>query len=155
MDSQYVHSDIVEPAIAALGEAGFEGALQEFMNAHREYRHGNHKGAMNEALKAFESTMKAISTKMGWTFDPGSTATKLIALMVDRGLISASQESYFAGFRAALESGVPTLRNKQSGHGQGAAIVPVPDYIAAFALHLTASNIVFLMAAYNEITSAS
>jgi hypothetical protein len=46
-----------------------------------------------------------------------------------------------------LESSVPTARNKTSGHGQGAAIQIVPDHLAAYVLHMTASTIVFLVKA--------
>ncbi len=53
-----------------------------------------------------------------------------------------------------LQSGVPTLRNKQSGHGQGSTVAEVPAYMAAFTLHLTASNIVFLLSAHAEAQMA-
>lgn len=60
VDSQYIHAEVVESAIHQLSTAGWEGPLDEFMRAHKHYRHGNNKEAMNEALKSFESTMKAI-----------------------------------------------------------------------------------------------
>jgi SNF2 family DNA or RNA helicase len=47
--------------------------------------------------------------------------------------------------RAILEGGVPMLRNKLSGHGQGPDVVEVPGYVAGLTLNLTASNTVFLM----------
>lgn len=40
--------------------------------------------------------------------------------------------------------GVPTARNKLSGHGQGPEIRVIPDYMASYVLHLTASTILFL-----------
>jgi hypothetical protein len=39
---------------------------------------------------------------------------------------------------------VPTGRNKLSGHGQGSTPKDVPDHLAAYMLHMTASAIVFL-----------
>jgi hypothetical protein len=65
VDSQYVHAEVVKPAIALLNTAGFEGALDEFLKAHEHYRKGRHGEAMIEALKAFESTMKAICDENG------------------------------------------------------------------------------------------
>ena len=47
-----------------------------------------------------------------------------------------------------FESGAPTVRNKEAGHGQGSEPVNVPEYLAAYVLHLTASNIVLLVEAY-------
>src|SRR3712207_8688399 len=41
-----------------------------------------------------------------------------------------------AGLRNTLEAGVPTLRNKNSGHGQGFFVKQVPDYFVGYALHL-------------------
>ena len=55
------------------------------------------------------------------------------------------------GLRTALESGVPTLRNNLSGHGQGREKVAIPEYMAAYTLHLTASNILFLAKANEEM----
>ena len=149
-DSQYIHTEVVEPAIALLHAAGFQGPLAEFLKAHQEYRRGENKDAMNDALKAFESTMKAICATKGWGWQPTWTASQLVKAMIDNGLIPGATESYFNGVRTVLESGIPTLRNKQSGHGQGINVTAIPDHIAAFALHLTAANIVLLMSAYRE-----
>lgn len=153
VDTQYVHSEIVEPAITLLAAAGWDGPLNEFMAAHRHYRRGDNKSAMNEALKAFESTMKSILLARGWHYEENWQAKSLIKAMFDNELIPRTLESYFGGIKNFLESGVPTLRNKQSGHGQGSAVTDVPDYMAAFALHLTASNIVFLLSAHIECSA--
>ncbi|UXN07127.1 hypothetical protein N6A79_03720 [Bartonella sp. HY761] len=50
-----------------------------------------------------------------------------------------------------LESSVPTGRNKLAGHGQGANPIEIPDYIASYILHMTASTIVFLINAEKAI----
>ena len=59
-------------------------------------------------------------------------------------------QSHFPALRSTLESSVPSVRNRRSGHGQGRQIVDVPDFIAAFTLHLTASNILLLARAESE-----
>ena len=56
INSQYLHSETVEPAITLLHDAGFEGALQEFMTAHKYYRERDYKEAIVNASNAFEST---------------------------------------------------------------------------------------------------
>ena len=63
VDSQYVHAEAVKPTISLLNTAGFGGASDEFLKAHEHYRKGRNGEAMTEALKAFESTMKAILDK--------------------------------------------------------------------------------------------
>lgn len=150
VDSQYIHAEVVESAIRQLSAAGWDGPLDEFLEAHRHYRRGNNKGAMNEALKAFESTMKAILQARRCNYQENWQAKNLIQALFDNQLLPSSLESYFGGIRSVLQSGVPTLRNRQSGHGQGPEVSEVPDYMAAFTLHLTASNIVFLLSAHAE-----
>ena len=58
IDSEYIHAEIVKPSLKLLNQEQFSGAQQEFLNAHEHYRKGNAKEALNECLKAFESTMK-------------------------------------------------------------------------------------------------
>ena len=50
----------------------------------------------------------------------------------------------------SIESGTPTLRNKQSGHGMGANTIVIPQYVAAFGLQTAAADIVLLGAAFDE-----
>ncbi|WP_390834051.1 DUF7014 domain-containing protein, partial [Calothrix parietina] len=51
-----------------------------------------------------------------------------------------------------LESGIPTVRNKNAGHGQGSQSIAVPQHFAAYQLHLTASTILFLLEAEKALT---
>lgn len=151
VDSQYVHAEVVKPAISLLNTAGFEGASDEFLKAHEHYRNGRHKEAMTEALNAFESTMKAICDKNGWKYDSNATAKRLIEAILDNELVPRYMQSHFTGLRQTLEAGLPTVRNKNSGHGQGIFRRTVPDYLAGYALHLVATNIVFLVEAHEAL----
>ena len=153
INSQYLHSETVEPAIKLLHDAGFEGALQEFMDAHKYYRERDYKDAIVNASNAFESAMKTICDARGWAYPANATSSKLIDLLFDNGLVSSEMKSHFTSLRSTLASGVPTIRNKggQGGHGQGSQPVQVPDHVAAYALHLTASNIVFLVESHKAL----
>jgi hypothetical protein len=68
VDSQYIHGQVVKPAITLLQSANFRGASEEFLHAHEHYRHGRSKEAVVEALKAFESTMKSICDARKWSY---------------------------------------------------------------------------------------
>jgi hypothetical protein len=68
VDSQYVHAEVVKPALVLLAQAGFKGAEQEFHSAHKHYREKKFKEAAVDALKALESTMKIICDKKNWTY---------------------------------------------------------------------------------------
>ena len=59
-------------------------------------------------------------------------------------------QNQFTQLRGLLESGLLPVRNRTSGHGQGTEPVALPKYIAEYALHMAAANIVFLVHAYEE-----
>jgi hypothetical protein len=147
IDSELLHAETVKPALALLRAPEYAGAQAEFLAAHEHYRHGLTKEALNECLKAIESVMKAICAKRGWKHDPNATSKTLIQVLFDNGLIPLFWAQHFSALRSTLEAGVPTVRNKLGGHGQGTQVVHVPAHLVAYVLHLTASSIVFLAAA--------
>ncbi len=151
VNSRYIHAEAIKPAISLLNTAGFDGALEEFLDAHEHYRKGEMKEAMSNALKAFESTMKAICDKNGWGYKEGDTARTLVKIVLDNELVPRYMETHFAGLHSTLEAGLPTVRNKNSGHGQGFFVKQVPDYLVGYALHLAATNIVFLVEAHEAL----
>jgi len=143
IDSGFLHSEAVTPAISLLQEPHMAGPNQEFMKAHEHFRHGRYGESINECLKSFESTMKAICHKKRWAYNQNDTAKKLLNVCEQKGLFPTYMQSSLSGLRAVLET-VPTFRNKLSGHGQGVQQVQISEPVAAFVLHSTAANIVFL-----------
>lgn len=147
VDSELIHSEVVKPALALLHDGKYKGAQAEFILAFEHYRHGRTKEALAECLKAFESVMKTIAKSKKWAHDPNATAKPLLDLMFQKELVPQLWAQHFSGLRGMLESGVPTARNRLSGHGQGAEVVSVPAHYVAFAIHQTAAAIVFLATA--------
>lgn len=146
IDSQLIHADVVKPTLILLsGEPLFEGANDEFLAAHEHYRHKRYKECLNDCLKSFESIMKAIHDKNNWKYSPNDTASKLINSCLSQNLIPAYLQSQFTSLKTMLETGIPTIRNKNAGHGQGADIKEVPEELASYMLHLTATNLLFLL----------
>lgn len=145
VDSQLLHAEVVKPALALLNDAGFTGPADEFMRAFDHHRNGKNKEAIAEALKAFESALKAICADRKWAHPPNATAKPLLDIVFKNELVPKELECHFAGLRSAMESGLPTLANRTSRHGQDAAPVEIPTHFAAYALHLLGSNIVFLI----------
>ena len=151
VDSEFIHSEVVKPTLGMLSNTMYKGANNEFLNAHKHYRHGRYKECLNDCLNAFESCMKAICRQRRWDYSNRVTAHSLIDTVFKQGLIETFMQHHFTGLRQTLEAGVPTLRNNLSGHGQGPEEIDVPEYIAAYALHLTASNILLLAKANEEM----
>jgi hypothetical protein len=93
--------------------------------------------------------MKIICHEKKWPYQQNDTAAKLIAHVLDNGLVSTSLQQQLTSLRTLLESGTPTVRNKTSGHGGGAAPVPPTEGLARFGLSTAAANITLLVDAFN------
>ena len=146
VDSQFIHSEVVKPALQLLGkDKDYQGSSAEFLAAHEHYRHQRYKECLNECLKAFESVMKAIHKKHSWNFNKNDNSKKLINNCLTNHLIPQYLQTQFCSISTLLETGAATIRNKEGGHGQGTEVKEVPEYLASYALHLTASNLLFLI----------
>lgn len=154
IDSQLIHSEVVKPAISLLSEPGFEGAHDEFLVAHEHFRHRRYKEALNEALKAFESTIKVIAGARSWQIKKGDTANKLVKACMDNGLFPPYYESHLSALTNLLVGGVPGIRNAEAGHGQGAVVKDIDPHTVAYTLHMTASAIVLFVQSYQSLPEA-
>lgn len=145
IDSQFIHSEIVKPLLHLLGkDKKYIGANNEFLSAHEHYKHKRYKECLNDCLKSFESLMKAIHEKHSWPYDSDATVKRLINSCLENKLVPEYLQNQFSSVRLLLESGIPTVRNKEGGHGQGAEVSTVPEHLASYTLHLTATNLLFL-----------
>jgi hypothetical protein len=154
IDSQFVHSEVVKPVLNLLRENTlYKGANDEFLKAYEHYRHKRYKECLVDCLKSFESLIKGICTQHSWVFKETDPAKKLIGICLDKGLVPEYLQNQFSSLRILFESGVPTIRNKEGGHGQGTEISNVPEHFASYTLHLTASNLLFLMQCNDQLTS--
>jgi hypothetical protein len=144
IDSEYLHTEAIKPTLGVLHDKAFAGAEKEFLSAHEHYRNGRNEEAISDCLKALESTMKTICTKRKWVHNETDTAKTLLDVCYREGLIPPYLQSEFSALRSVLESGVPTVRNKQGGHGSGPVPRSVPGHLASYVLQLTAASILFL-----------
>ncbi|WP_195245227.1 STM4504/CBY_0614 family protein [Clostridium celatum] len=158
VDRLFTHNEIVKPAIKLLYEEKFDGASEEFLKAHEYYRNQEYKEAILYAGKSFESTMKTICENIPYDYNKDKdTASKLITILCNNDFIPISLKTHFdgldkaiGGIRTSLDSGLPTLRNRKSGHGQGESIEYVTEEFATYALNLAATNIVLLVNLYKR-----
>ncbi|MDC0933381.1 hypothetical protein OAR97_05980 [Arcobacteraceae bacterium] len=153
IDSQIIHSDIVKPTINILNESLYSGANEEFLKAHEHYRNNRNQECLNECLKSFESVLKAICDKNNWTYNQNDTANKLITICFENNLIPDYLKSQFTSLQSLFTSGVPTIRNRNSGHGQGVEQRNVTNEMTSYMLHLTATNILFLTKQEEQLNS--
>ena len=152
VDSELIHYEVVRPALRYLRQPGFEGPSQEFMSAHAHYRAGQMKDAITDANNAFESTLKTICDLRGWQDARRARAVDLLKIVRNEGLLPDYLDESFNQLVATLKSGLPRVRNEEGAHGQGAIPHQTPDYVAAYALHLAAAKILFLVEAHNALS---
>lgn len=153
LDNLYVHSEVVKPALTVLSQASFQKANEDFLLAHKNYREGRHKDCIVAAQRSFESTLKTVCEQQGWPFKPGDRVSELVTVVRNHGLFPDYLNRGFDTYVALLKTGLPDVRNNAGGHGEAPNAPSVPPYIAAYALHTTATNIVMVVDAANAASS--
>ena len=151
MDNQFVHGEVIKPALYFLGAKGFEGANEEFLNAQKKYRESDYKSSLVESAKPFESVLKIILRKRGQEINERDTAARLLDKLFGMNLLPSYLQAQIAALRTGLEGGVAKIRNKEAAHGQGEEIRDVPQYLAAYGLHQTASAILLIVKAHESV----
>lgn len=144
MDSTVAHEEIVKPTLILLGRAGFENADTQYRAAHDHYRRGEYPQAVTEAGKAFESALKAICAHKGWTYEKGARVSDLIKVVTKEGLFPEWLEQGMTAYVAMMKTGLPNVRNEAGPHGTAPNAQPVHGYLARYALHMSASNILMV-----------
>lgn len=144
MDSQVMHEELVKPALRLLGDPRFEGPHHEYLTAHERYRSGQYADCILWSNRAFESMLKIICKDRGWIQKDETTASKLIHTVLANGLLPELMRDQLTKLGEVLTLGLPKVRNKMAGHGQGEQVVSPPAYFAEYALHLAAANILLL-----------
>ena len=152
MDSELIHSEVVRPALQFLHQPGFAGPREEFLRAHSHYRAGRTKEAVTTANNALENTLKAICDQRRWEYDGGATGPRLVKLVRANGLLPDYLENSFEQLAGVLKSSLSGVRNNVASHGQGSTPRETPMYVAAYALHLAAAKILFLVEAHKATT---
>ncbi len=148
--SEYIHSEIVKPTLVLISDRRFAGSQSEFLTAHEHFREGRHKEAVTLALNSFESAIKTICTIKKWDVPKGARASDLIKILKLNKYFPDYLDASFDQLLATLSSGLPKVRNEEGGHGQGSVVREVPSNVSAYALHLAAAKIVFLVSSLKK-----
>lgn len=151
IDNTLLHKEIIISTLQFLSTETFKNANDEFINAHEHFRNKKQKECLADCLKALESTMKIICQENSWHHNKTDTSKALIDICIKNKLVPDFLLSHFTALRTSIESGVPTIRNKLAGHGQGVSKISVPDHFASYMLYLTGTTINFLISCQREI----
>lgn len=148
VDQGFIHSEVTKPALFLLSE--FDGARNEFIKAHEHYRHLRFEECLIECNKSMESLLKSICDEQGWQYGKG-TVNALIPICMANGLFPPYLQTHQSSLNSLITQGVPSIRNNDAGHGQGSSVREIPESLVSYALHLTATNIVFLSQCYKHL----
>lgn len=153
IDHQYVHKEILKPALEIIHNQAFEKVNEDYSNAHKHYRNQYIKDCIVACNRAFESLLKSICNECEWEYDPNNRASDLIKIIHKNGLFPVGMEKTIDNYIMTLKTGVPELRNHFGGHGSSSQSSSPSIYMAEYVLHLTATNIVFLYNAFRDYQS--
>lgn len=157
--SEITHLEITRPALLYLADPRYSIANEEVLNAFSKFRNNQFKDAIVAANRAFESTMKTIIENNQWSIvtsnsnrKPQKVQEATASTLINTILKNADVEEKFnkialEGISKTLQS-LPSLRNSHGGHGDVNEITEIEQRHCELALHMTASNILYLIKTY-------
>lgn len=134
LDAVFVHEQVVASSQETLHSVRFEGAAQEMLSARHDLTDQDARGAVHNAGKAFESTMKAALGQ-----DAHLAAKPLIDSLQEAGFFDGLPEDLRGGFASQVMLVLPWMRNHLGGHGQGRDEQPLPAPYAQLAIGVAAA----------------
>lgn len=138
VEDDAIYSEAIAPALFALSAPHFEPANAEFRDAMEEYRKGHYEDCLTKCGSAFESVMKTICKRSGWSFSETDTAAPLLKIVIGNSSLDAFFEQPLIL--------IATIRNRlSSAHGAGNHLRLVGHHIAQYAISSTAATIVLLV----------
>jgi len=136
-EHEFVHQELVQPALSLLSDPAFTAANSEFLEALEDYRKRDFGDCLTKCCSALESVMKVICDRKGWQVNSNDTAAALLRRVI--------KESNLDPFLEQPLLMIATIRNRLSkSHGAGLQPRSVAPDIARFALNATATAILFL-----------
>lgn len=142
IDPEFLDLAVVTSVIEYMQDGRFRGALDEFVEARAELTAGNYKGAVHNACKSVESVLKTILGK------ESGTASQLLRALGASDFFDDLPPGIATSIMEPVFMGLPVLRNRLGGHGQGQDVVNVTADYAELAVHLAASFNLFFVKRY-------
>ena len=155
VDSDFVAEEIMQPAVNSLcGDKRFASAEEEYRKALRFRRDGDYSECILNANKAFESVLKIICEQLAYNTEPQEkkkeSAGYYLGLLREHCFYPSYCEDHFRALCNTLEKGLPVLRNQNGSHGAGSNAAETDAVLADYALHLAATDIVFLVDLFKQ-----
>lgn len=147
IEQNILYLDMARPALNLLRGEEFKKANEEFYRAHKHYKDEYYENCVTDANKSFESVMKAVCGRRGWDYKSSAKASDLINILREKLF---PNDDRFKSVGKTL-NGLSLVRNDFGAHGSEPQAKETSSFVARYALHLTATNILFLMQAVESI----
>ncbi|AFY69074.1 hypothetical protein Pse7367_0773 [Thalassoporum mexicanum PCC 7367] len=144
IDSEYIHAEVVKPALTLLDDCKFSQTNAEFRCAHEYFNQGKYQECLGQCLKSFELAFKTICDQKGWQYGPEDTVGTLVDNCQNKQLVPEFLQAQFYDICRALRHSIPSESDR--------AAKPTEELesMAAYVLNLTATNISFLVKSQQE-----
>ena len=151
-NSKYLHLETINLPMELMYAEQFEGALNEFQKSLDKFRKNDFEGAIIEANKSYESTLKTILQLRKLSFDEKKEdIPHLIDKISTARLFDVTLESTFKSFWPILKNGPNNIRNLSGiAHGQGKDVKKLQKTYADFVMRTVGTYTVFLIERYQE-----
>lgn len=145
-NSQYLHLETIKKPRELLHNKKFDGALDEFETALDKLRQEDYDGSVQEAINAYESTLKTILDIKGVSYNSGDKIPGLVNKVMEKLDLDSCFNDAFGRVWSLLSSGPNTIRNLEGvAHGQGSKVKKLKREYAEFVLRTVGTYIVFLI----------
>jgi len=130
IELKFIDMEIIKPTLEMMAHEKFTGSLDELVEALGELTAGNYKDAIHKSAKSFESVMKAV---LGVS---SGTASNLLRGLEENDFFDDITPTVSKAIGDSVFMGLPFMRNRLGGHGQGQDILKVPENYARLAVEL-------------------
>ena len=140
IDSQFIHAEIVRPALHLLSASIFKSANDEFLRALQSFQKQEWGNCVTRCANSLESVMKIVCKEKGWEENPDKLrAARLLRIVVE----NSNLDPYYVKLLELPH----IIRNEKGGvHGTSEIPTVLPEHIAQFVVNMTASSILLLVA---------
>ena len=139
IERNIISLDMALPAMDLLRDEDFKDARNDFSLAHKHYQNKDYKDCIVSANRSFESILKTLCKQQNLEYDNNGQVGDLVKILYNHLFFNNKfNEKMSQTFKI-----LPTVRAHYGGHGLAEEI----DYMARYALHLAATNILLFMQA--------
>ena len=137
-DSDLLHETAIAPTLTLLSHPALSLANEEFLDALKDYRNGDYGDCVTKCGSSFESVMKVICDRKGWSYQQSDTAVPLLDTIFSHIELE--------GFFKQPITLVSTIRNRLStSHGAGTQPREVSMQVAQYSINAAAAAILLLV----------